>query len=159
MDFPNSHRHGGIFEMVDEKRIKELIETLAIPGREGLKASKELAIIGTPALSSLLEALTSRKDEHFRKLAALTLGRIGTPAIPPLIDLLKHEDPEVRRYAVDALGALQEDKRALHAILQARKDPDDEVRVAAWRALEHIPPHEPRFPRKALTGRRRDPLA
>lgn len=145
--------------MVDEKEIKELIETLAVRGREGLKASKQLASIGSPVLPLLLDALTDRKDEHFRKLAALTLGRIGTPAIPPLINLLEHEDPEIRRCAVDALGVLQEDKRALRAILQARKDPDEEVRVAAWRALEHIPPHEPRFPRKGLTGRRRDPLA
>lgn len=145
--------------MVDEKEIKELIEALAIPGREGLKASKELAGIGSPVVPLLLEALIARKDEHFRKLAALTLGRVGTPAVPHLIKLLEHEDADVRRYAIDALGALQEDRRALKAILMARKDPEEEVRAAAWRALEHIPPHEPRFPRKALTGRRRDPLA
>ncbi|MFX1476036.1 MAG: HEAT repeat domain-containing protein [Promethearchaeota archaeon] len=145
--------------MVDEKEIKELIEALAIKGREGLKASKQLASIGPPALPLLLDALTDRKDDHFRQLVALTLGRLGTPAIPPLINLLDHEDPGVRKHAVDALGALQDDRRALQAILKARKDPEEEVRAAAWRALEHIPPHEPRFPRKALTGRRRDPLA
>jgi HEAT repeat protein len=145
--------------MVDEKEILELIDTLAIPGREALKASKELARIGSPALTPLLTALTARKDEYFRKLASLTLGRIGSSAITPLLNLMGDKDPEVRRYVVEALSALQEDRRALQAILKARKDPDEEVRAAAWRALEHIPPHEPRFPRKALTGRRRDPLA
>ncbi len=145
--------------MVDKNKIEELIKALAIKGRDGLKASKELAIIGAPVVPSLLDAFTSTKDEHFRKLAALTFGRIGSSAISPLIKLMEHEDPEIRRYVVDALGALQEDRRALQAILLARKDPEEEVRAAAWRALERIPPREPKFPRKGLTGRRRDPIA
>lgn len=91
----------------------------------------------------LLRVVQEEDDEYARKLAALALGRIGEPAVDPLIKALNDKDPAVRRYAVEALGRIRTEPRALGAIFQARKDPDEEVRKAAWRALERMPPKMP----------------
>ena len=58
----------------------------------------------------------------------------------PLLESIQSSDPEERRYAVEALSHMRSEPRVLGAIFQARKDPDDQVRQAAWRALERYPP-------------------
>ena len=123
-----------------EDRIKELIKGLHKPGREGLQASTALAEIGALAVMQLVHVLQDEDDEYARKLAALSLGRIGEPAIEPLLKTMKSKNPEARRYAVEALGHIRSQPRVLGAIFQARKDPDANVRQAAWRALERLPP-------------------
>jgi HEAT repeat protein len=123
-----------------EQRIAKLIKELSKPGREGLQASTALAEIGALAVMQLVEVLQEQDDEYTRKLAALSLGRIGKPAIDPLLDTMKSGDPASRRYAVEALGRIRSEPRVLGAIFQARKDPDEQVRQAAWRALERLPP-------------------
>ncbi len=122
-----------------EQRIEELIKELSKPGSEGLQASTALAEIGALAVMKLVKALQEQPDDYARKLAALSLGRIGKPAIAPLLDTLHSKDPEVRRYAVEALGHIRSEPKVLGAIFQARKDPDEQVRQAAWRALERLP--------------------
>ena len=123
-----------------ENRIKELIKELHKPGREGLQASTALAEIGALAVMQLVEVLQEDEDEYARKLAALSLGRIGEPAIAPLLKTLQSKSPKARRYAVEALGHIRSEPRVLGAIFQARKDPNADVRQAAWRALERLPP-------------------
>jgi HEAT repeat protein len=123
-----------------EDRIKELIKDLHKPGREGLQASTALAEIGALAVMQLVRVLQDEDDEYARKLAALSLGRIGEPAIAPLLKTMKSENPKARRYAIEALGHIRSQPKVLGAIFQARKDPDADVRQAAWRALERLPP-------------------
>lgn len=125
-----------------EQRIEELIKELHKPGREGLQASTALSEIGALAVLQLVRALQFEDDEYARKLAALSLGRIGKPAIEPLLETMQSEDPATRRYAVEALGHIRSEPRVLGAIFQARKDPDEHVRQAAWRALERLPPRQ-----------------
>jgi HEAT repeat protein len=123
-----------------ENRIKELIKDLHKRGREGLQASTTLAEMGALAVMQLMKVLKGEDDEYARKLAALSLGRIGEPAIDPLLETMKSENPKTRRYAVEALGHLRSEPRVAGALYQARKDPDEQVRDAAWRALERLPP-------------------
>ncbi|MFW9831340.1 MAG: HEAT repeat domain-containing protein [Candidatus Thorarchaeota archaeon] len=123
-----------------EQRIKELIKELSKPGREGLQASTALSEIGALAVLQLVRAMQENEDEYTRKLAALSLGRIGKPAIDPLLETLHSGDAATRRYAVEALGHIRSEPKVLGAIFQARKDPDEYVRQAAWRALERLPP-------------------
>lgn len=123
-----------------EQRIEELIKELSKPGREGLRASTALAEIGAIAVMQLVQVLHEQDDEYTRKLAALSLGRIGKPAIDPLLDIMKSDNPASRRYAVEALGHIRSEPRVLGAIFHARKDSDEQVRQAAWRALERLPP-------------------
>lgn len=123
-----------------EKRIEELINELGKPGREGLQASTALSEIGALAVVKLVRVLKEEDNDYTRKLAALSLGRIGKPAIDPLLDALESEDAENRRYAVEALGHMPSEPKVLGAIFRARKDPNNQVRQAAWRALQRLPP-------------------
>jgi HEAT repeat protein len=127
---------------MDEKRIEKLIKTLSKPGREALKASTALADLGALAVLPLIRALQENEDEYVLKLAALSLGRIGKPAIRPLLDATNDENPVVRRFAIEALGKIKSEPAVLGAIFRARKDPDEGVRSAAWRALERLPPFD-----------------
>lgn len=123
-----------------EQRIEELIKELGNPGREALQASTALSEIGALAVMRLVRVIKEEDDDYARKLAALSLGRIGQPAMEPLLESIQSSDPEERRYAVEALSHMRSEPRVLGAIFQARKDPDDQVRQAAWRALERYPP-------------------
>jgi HEAT repeat protein len=129
-----------VFLVNVEKRIKELIKDLSKPGREGLQASTALSEIGALAVVQLVRVLKEEDDDYTRKLAALSLGRIGKPAIDALLDTMKSEDAEDRRYAVEALAYMPSEPKVLGAIFRARKDTNDQVRQAAWRALERLPP-------------------
>jgi HEAT repeat protein len=130
---------GGLPVSKKEKEIKELIKELSKPGREGLQASTTLSEMGALPVLQLMRVLEEGEDEYARRLAALSLGRIGEPAVDPLLDAMNNPDPAVRRYAVEALGQIKSEPRVLGAIFQARKDPSEQVRQAAWRALERLP--------------------
>jgi HEAT repeat protein len=124
-----------------EQRIEELIKELSKPGREALQASTALSEIGALAVVQLVKTLKGEEDDYTRKLAALSLGRIGKPAIDPLLETLQSDDADDRRYAVEALSHIRSEPRVLGAIFQARKDSNEQVRQAAWRALERLPAH------------------
>jgi HEAT repeat protein len=122
-----------------EQRIEELIKELSKPGREALQASTALSEIGALAVMHLVKIIKEGDDDYTRQLAALSLGRIGKPAIDPLLETINSDDAKERRYAVEALSQIRSEPRVLGAIFQARKDPDEQVRQAAWRALERLP--------------------
>ena len=132
--------------MDTEKQITKLIKELSKPGQEGLAASTALADMGALAVVQLVEAL-QEEDDYVRQLAALSLGRIGKPAIRPLIETMKHQNPAVRRSAVEALSKIGSEPAVIGAIFQARKDPDETVRQAAWYALGRM--HSNRADRQA----------
>lgn len=98
--------------------------------------------MGALPVLQLMKVLEEGEDEYARKLAALSLGRIGEPAVEPLLDAMNNPDPVSRRLAVEALGHIKSEPRVLGAIFQARKDPSEQVRQAAWRALERLPPRD-----------------
>jgi HEAT repeat protein len=136
------------FALNIEQRIEELIKELSNPGKEALQASTTLSEIGAIAVLRLVQVIREEKDDYVRKLAALSLGRIGQPAMDPLLESMRSNDPEERRFAIEALSHMRSEPRVLGAIFQARKDPNDQVRQAAWRALERLPP-EPRQRQRA----------
>jgi len=92
------------------------------------------------AVSNLIAAL-KHKDGNARRLAASALGKIGDArAVQPLMDLLAVETkPQVRQYAVKALGMLR-DPRSL-ALLQKIADDENEMyytRDSAKHAIEKL---------------------
>ena len=76
-----------------------------------------------------------------QEAAADALGRIGPPAIPQLIDLLKSPDADVRLIAAQVLARMGSDaKEAVPNLIPLLKDPDERVRKAATRTLGRIGP-------------------
>lgn len=73
-----------------------------------MRAVQELSSSGIAVIEPLLLALPGRSPE-IQDLIALTLKRIGAPAIPLLQSALNHTDDEVRRVVqrvLNKLGAL-----------------------------------------------------
>jgi HEAT repeat protein len=103
-------------------------------------AVRALAEIGDPrAVGPLVEALTVEvrgvpRGRHWGDTIAVALGRIGEPAVLPLIDLLADDDTEIRRLAAEGL-LYTRDRRAVEPLKQALQDEDPMVRHAAARAL------------------------
>jgi len=65
------------------------------------------------------------------------LSLIGEPAVEPLIQALKDENPRLRLGATSVLGVIG-DTRAVEPLTQALKDESEDVRQLAKRALEKI---------------------
>ncbi|OQX79826.1 MAG: hypothetical protein B6D56_06320, partial [Candidatus Omnitrophica bacterium 4484_70.1] len=65
------------------------------------------------------------------------LVRIGYPAVPYLIKLLKDEDSEVRKAAAEALGKIGSPEAVPH-LIEALKDKDSDVCKAAAEIASHL---------------------
>ena len=83
-------------------------------------ASRALGLISDPiAVSALLDGVYIRSfdDNRTRNMAIESLVLIGTGAVEPLIEALKHADREVREAAAEALGKIG-DTRAVEPLLK-----------------------------------------
>jgi HEAT repeat protein len=74
------------------------------------------------------------ENPQVRLLAAKTMGEMGKPAVDPLIQALKVDDGNTRKYAVYALKNMGESGVVEH-LIPALKDPDWGVRKFSAKAL------------------------
>lgn len=102
---------------------------------EGLVQSRLRPTISFPESGPLPEFRQPTEQE----VAAMALGRIGKPAVPSLIQALRHRDTEVRRQAALVLARIgPEAADAVPELTEALDDPHETVRKAAGRALGQI---------------------
>ncbi len=96
----------------------------------------ELERLGQVAVESLIRIL---RDENWevQRAAKQSLVSIGEPAVESLIRALCDEDKNVRDYAADALGDV-EDERAVGSLIGALRDDNSIVRRAAAISLGKI---------------------
>lgn len=119
-----------------------LLEMLAQSPDADLRrlAAKRLvqAALTPAAITGLVAALQDPAAES-RNEAVKSLVAIGKPAIPQLIEALRHSDVQVRRHAVTALGQMNRLAAEAAADLEAcLQDPDPEVRTLAAAALRLV---------------------
>lgn len=109
-----------------------------------------LALVGCgPSAKQRVDSIADRVlSEHYRHGGDTTAGdeetqalrEIGADAIPPLIDLLQHEDEWTRRFAASALGELRSpEPEVLPAIIEALDDESFYVRWSAALAIGQTP--------------------
>ena len=127
-----------------EERIKNiLILRTSIDDEEKRRAAAdELGKIGVPAIPALIE-LMQPQYRHALDDIGLAFGRMGSSAIPDLIEALKHENPFVRGVCATALAAAgQESSGAVPELKRILDEDLDEpgVRLAAAIALGEIGP-------------------
>ena len=114
--------------------VPALIEAArATPGDSSI--ANALAEIGPDALPAVLAALREAPAPAAERLLGLLRG-FGKPAMPVLMEALKHAAPPVRAAAAKALGGMGRDgKPALEPLFALAADPEPAVRAAALRAL------------------------
>jgi len=102
-----------------------------------VRATAEAALVQRAGRSlPLLRRLLSRGDEGLELRTFEIIRRIGPPAIPLLVDLLRHEQVSFRRFAADALIDLAPDTEWIQpALRRALRDEDAAVAGDAARAL------------------------
>lgn len=108
------------------------------------KAVEALSKIGTPqAVSGLIEALALKNPyQEVAGKAAEALLKIGTEeAYLGLITALNHSDENVRKYAVEALGKINNigSTAAMPILIEALNNPYQEVRSYATMIFAHFP--------------------
>jgi HEAT repeat protein len=105
------------------------------------------------AVDSLIAALKDTNDED---VLCKALGKIGTPAVEPLIAALKDSDRSVRHAAAESLGEIN-DPRAVEPLIAALKDTDASVRMSAAYALDNI--KDPRAVEPLIAALQEDPAS
>ncbi len=96
-----------------------------------------VALGGEDVTSGLVRHLSAEDNAGARNSAIEALAILGAASVPALLPLLKNNDPDVRKFAIDVLGDIQ-DRRAVPDLIDAVRDGDENVRVAAAEALGKI---------------------
>ena len=107
-----------------------------------VRAAAETALVqGAPHSVPLLRRFLSGGNEDLRVVTLEIIRRIGPPAIPLLVDLLRDQRVFLRREAIDALIDLPPHTEAVQlALRQALSDTDAQVAGDAARALGALGP-------------------
>jgi HEAT repeat protein len=103
---------------------------------------------GPEVVRQLVALLGERGDPGARNAAATVLSQLGAAALPGVVALLAHPDPDQRKFACDVLANLRR-YEAAGPLVAALADADDNVRTAAAEALGHLGGPEAR---RALAG-------
>lgn len=108
----------------------------AFKGRDSAtreQAYLALVKIGTPVADKLVAALSEEKAE-MRQSAYRALVKMGDAAIPELITALQDDFAQVRESAIQGLGEIG-NPVVISAIIPHLNDPDERVRLVAYRSL------------------------
>jgi len=124
---------------IGEEAVDPIIQSLTddeqkLRVREGAaNALAQLGDVGT--IQTLIRTLTESQEE-LREAVVRALGKIGTPAIEPLIAALPHHDVGTALALADALSRIGQ--AAIAPLIDALDGEGPEVRSAAIKALQRI---------------------
>ena len=107
-----------------------------------VRAIAEAALVqGAGRSLPVLRQFLDRRDEELNRRTLEVIRRIGPPAIPLLVELLRHEHVSFRRNAADALIDLAPDTEGIQpALRRALRDEDSMVAGDSARALGALGP-------------------
>lgn len=122
----------------DLRALNDLLHTAS--GEDLQLASYAIDALGmlgdTRAIPTLIDALKV-VDMDVPKAASSALIKIGSPAVPPLIQSLRSSEGHWRIHVLKALGGIG-DLHALDSVETLLDDPDEYVRINAAEALAEI---------------------
>lgn len=101
------------------------------------KEAVECYVCSQPDLDSierLLDLLRSEDNAGLRNSAAEAVIRLGSAPVPLLLNLVRDQDVDVRKFVIDAMGAIG-DPIFAPSLLQALHDPEVNVAAAAAEQL------------------------
>lgn len=127
----------GLAELHDPDTFDALLPLLGDP-LVGNAVSDAIEALLDPRTIDLLLPTLATDDELWRSKVAVIVGRLGEPALQPLLNLLTSDDARVREGAATGLGFVA-DMRTLETLADlAVRDPDSRVRAAAASSLGFI---------------------
>jgi len=133
-----------------ERICRTLLQTNTAPEDRHVRGAALLALagaVGADAMGDVLAALNS-DDPQLRTVAiSAAIAMPGKDATARWVEQMQKANPAGRAAILDLLGR-RADSAAQPAILEALKDPDEKVRVAAMDALATTGT-EPKYPRKS----------
>ena len=100
-------------------------------------ASRSLVSMGSPAAIEEIISLLRSEDPRLCNLAIELIGRIGSVAIPRVIELLDDHKKDIRKFAVDILMRMST-VEAEEPLIRALFDENVNVAIAAAEALGRI---------------------
>jgi len=108
----------------------------------GIEAAYKLGRLGQQGLEPLIDATTGGDPVACRN-AIYGFSHMGQEVVPSLIELLSHDQVDVRVRAADTLGDLGlQAKSSLSALFDKMSDQDDKVRHHAAEAMGTIAPDD-----------------
>lgn len=116
-----------------EKHLEYVYQAL---GDQSWRVRKEAAEVffkvphAAALTSEIIELLHSQDNAGLRNAAVEILVKFGRQAIPELLEELNCNDHDVRKFIVDVLGSIG-DERAVDGLVLALEDEDSNVRAAA----------------------------
>ncbi len=125
-------------EVDDERVAGLLIDALADPD-QGVRWCAGLALRTRPSVKAIpaLINLLSSEEALTRRLAGDALIAIGRPAVPHLLDVMRHGDQLARLEAVRTLAKIG-DERAIPILFQALDDNSALIEYWAGEGLEKM---------------------
>jgi HEAT repeat protein len=128
----------GIRELVSDDLVAHYIQRLkGQGGRNRTEAEAVLVAFGERAVKALLSALAEERDLLVRKSIVDILVRIGSPAVPPILDNLNDARWYFVRNMVTILGSLEMPDLSPH-IVRALSHPDLRVKKEAIKGLSRL---------------------
>jgi hypothetical protein len=118
-----------------------LCEALSLADDDILAAAtnvlEQMGPAAEPAVASLRDAVFARAKPYH--MAIDTLGKIGAPAVPVLVEILGHDDVSCRWQAANTLGTMGEPAReALPALRKVAAHPNTVLSSAAKQAIAKL---------------------
>ena len=120
--------------MADADRLAPLHEALQTKTSSPEEIQSLLVHFGPAAVDAVCQFLELSPSASSRRLYAQTLGQIGDPAVPAVIERFRRSSEGERATYTLALGAMQGEE-VVSTLLEAIGDPDQAVRREGVRAL------------------------
>jgi HEAT repeat protein len=138
----------------DERALPVLMTYLEQPDTAET-AAQALIDFGRGAVGTILESLRNAEEDEVVALLLRTLNAIGgNEAIPNILPFLDHENPMIRRLAIETLGEIT-DPRSIDYLLAELDDADVASQQAAVNAISALVAAYPEMKAEVLAKIRR----
>src|SRR5215467_11160530 len=117
-------------EALEAKRdVQSLIKALGYQKRDNVRQAAAEAL-GKVGAPAVEPLIAALKEGYMHAAATEALSKIGAPAVEPLIAALKDQEINVRKAAAEVLGKIG-DARAVEPLIAACNDQSSEMNKAA----------------------------
>lgn len=129
-------RPPNVEELEAKRDVQGLIKSLSYQKRDNVRQAAAEAL-GKIGVPAVEPLIAALKDRNMQKATTEALRKIGTPAVEPLIAALRNQEIDVCKAAAEVLGKIG-DARAVEPLIVAFKGRSWQVQEAAAAALKDI---------------------